>query len=74
MEEAKHICVYSGSAYPELSQQIANYLQINLGKVHILASLRKRSSISTNNFSGLLGNSFFFFFLQGNISLNLNES
>ena len=35
MEEAKHICVYSGSAYPELSQQIANYLQINLGKVHI---------------------------------------
>ena len=35
MEEAKHICVYSGSAYPELSQQVANYLQINLGKVHI---------------------------------------
>ena len=35
MEEAKHICVYSGSAYPELSQQIANYLRINLGKVHI---------------------------------------
>ena len=35
MEEAKHICVYSGSAHPELSQQIANYLGVNLGKVHI---------------------------------------
>ena len=35
MEEAKHICVYSGSSHPELSQQIANYLGINLGKVHI---------------------------------------
>ena len=35
MEEAKHICVYSGCAHPELSQQIANYLGINLGKCHI---------------------------------------
>ena len=35
MEEAKHICVYSGSAHPALSQQIADYLGINLGKVHI---------------------------------------
>lgn len=35
MEEAKHICVYSGTAHPELSQQIANYLGIDLGKVHI---------------------------------------
>ena len=35
MEEAKHICVYSGSAHPELSQQIANYLGISLGKVHL---------------------------------------
>lgn len=35
MEEAKHICVYSGSAHPELAQQIANYLGISLGKVHL---------------------------------------
>ena len=35
MEEAKHICVYSGSAHPELSQQIANYLGVSLGKVHL---------------------------------------
>ena len=35
MEEAKHISVYSGSAHPELSQQIANYLGISLGKVHL---------------------------------------
>ena len=35
MEEAKHICVYSGSAHPELSQQIANYLGISLGKEHL---------------------------------------
>ncbi len=35
MEDAKHICVYSGCAHPELSQKIANYLGVNLGKVHI---------------------------------------
>jgi len=35
MEEAKHICIYSGSAHTELSQQIANYLGTHLGKVHI---------------------------------------
>ena len=35
LDEAKHIRVYSGSAHPELSQKIANYLGVNLGKVHI---------------------------------------
>ncbi len=35
MEEAKHICVYSGSAHPQLSQDIAKYLGVPLGKVHI---------------------------------------
>ncbi len=35
MEEAKHIRVYSGTAHPELSQQIAAYLGEELGKVHI---------------------------------------
>ena len=34
MEEAKHICVYSGSAHPKLSQDIAAYLGVPLGKVH----------------------------------------
>ncbi len=35
MEEAKHIRVYSGCAHPQLSQQIADYLGIELGRVHI---------------------------------------
>ena len=35
MEEAKHIRVYSGCAHPQLSQQIAEYLGIELGRVHI---------------------------------------
>ena len=35
LSEAKHISVYSGSAHPELSQQIADYIGISLGKVHI---------------------------------------
>ena len=33
--EATHICVYSGCGHPQLSQDIANYLGISLGKVHI---------------------------------------
>ncbi len=35
MEEAKHICVYSGSAHHQLSQDIADYLGVSLGKVHL---------------------------------------
>lgn len=35
MEEAKHICVYSGSANPQLSQDIAAYLGVPLGRVHL---------------------------------------
>ncbi len=35
MEEAKHICVYSGSAHHQLSQDIASYLEVSLGKVHL---------------------------------------
>jgi len=35
LDEAKHIGVYAGSAHPDLSQKIANYLGTNLGKVHI---------------------------------------
>ena len=35
MEEAKHIRVYSGTGHPELSQKIADYLGVELGKVHI---------------------------------------
>ena len=35
MEEAKHIRVYSGTAHPELSQKIAEYLGEELGRVHI---------------------------------------
>ena len=35
MEEAKHIRVYSGCAHPDLSQKIADYLGIELGRVHI---------------------------------------
>ncbi len=35
MEEAKHICVYSGSAHHQLSQDIASYLGVSLGKVHL---------------------------------------
>jgi len=35
MEEASNIRVYSGSAHPELSQKIADYLGVNLGKVHL---------------------------------------
>lgn len=35
MEEAKHICVYSGSSHHQLSQDIASYLGVPLGKVHL---------------------------------------
>ena len=35
MEEAKHIRVYSGTAHPQLAQQIAEYLGTELGHVHI---------------------------------------
>ena len=35
LDEAKHIRVYAGSGHPELSQKIANYLGVTLGKVHI---------------------------------------
>jgi len=35
MQESNHICVYSGTSHPELSQKIAEYLGISLGKVHI---------------------------------------
>ncbi len=35
MEEAKHICVYSGSSHHQLSQDIASYLGVSLGKVHL---------------------------------------
>ena len=35
MKTSSHICVYSGSANPELSQAIADYLGISLGKVHL---------------------------------------
>ncbi len=35
METATHICVYSGSAHPELSQSIADYLGVSLGKVNL---------------------------------------
>ena len=35
LDEAKRIGVYAGSAHPDLSQKIANYLGTNLGKVHI---------------------------------------
>ena len=35
LSEAKHISVYSGSAHPELSQKIADYIGVSLGKVHI---------------------------------------
>ncbi len=35
VEEAKHICVYSGSAHRALSQEIARILGVNLGKAHI---------------------------------------
>ena len=35
MKTSSHICVYSGSAHPELSQAIADYLGISLGKVHL---------------------------------------
>lgn len=35
MEEAKHIRIYSGTAHPELSKKIADYLGEELGKVHI---------------------------------------
>ena len=34
MEEAKKICVYSGTAHPQLAQDIAEYLGITLGKIH----------------------------------------
>lgn len=34
-EEATHICVYAGSGNPALSADIARYLGISLGKVHI---------------------------------------
>jgi len=33
--ESSHICVYSGSAHPELAQSIASYLGLALGKVHL---------------------------------------
>ena len=35
MKTSSHICVYSGSANPELSQAIADYLGLSLGKVHL---------------------------------------
>ena len=35
MKLSSHICVYSGSANPELSQAIADYLGLSLGKVHL---------------------------------------
>ena len=35
LAEATHICLYSGCGHPELSQNIANYLGVGLGKVHI---------------------------------------
>ena len=35
MEEAKHIRVYSGTAHPQLAQQIAEYLGTELGHVNI---------------------------------------
>ena len=35
LAEATHICLYSGCGHPELSQNIANYLGMSLGKVHI---------------------------------------
>ena len=34
MEEAKKICVYSGTAHPQLSHDIAEYLGVPLGKIH----------------------------------------
>ena len=34
MDEAKKICVYSGTAHPQLSHDIAEYLGIPLGKIH----------------------------------------
>ncbi len=34
MEQAKNICVYSGSAHPKLGQDIADYIGVPLGKVH----------------------------------------
>ncbi len=34
MDEAKKICVYSGTAHPQLSHDIAEYLGVPLGKVH----------------------------------------
>ena len=52
MEEAKHICVYSGSAHPELSQQIANYLGISLGKVHLTHFPDGEISCSSKRTSG----------------------
>ncbi len=36
METAKNIRIYSGSAHPELSQKIADYLNLPLGKVNLL--------------------------------------
>ncbi|MBQ4107462.1 MAG: ribose-phosphate pyrophosphokinase [Lentisphaeria bacterium] len=35
MEEAKHICLYAGTAHPQLARDIATYLGINLGNVSI---------------------------------------
>lgn len=34
-DEAQHIGVYAGTAHPALSQAIANYLGVSLGKVHL---------------------------------------
>ena len=34
MEEAKKICVYSGTAHPQLAHDIAEYLGVPLGKIH----------------------------------------
>ena len=35
MENARNICVYSGSSNPQLAQDIATYLGISLGRVHL---------------------------------------
>ena len=35
MDTAKNIRIYSGSAHPQLSKDIAEYLGLSLGKVHL---------------------------------------
>ena len=35
MDTAKNIRVYSGSAHPQLSRDIADYLGLSLGRVHL---------------------------------------